>query len=123
MNQAVNQVENDKQDIIATLGDNNMIMGVQKLIAELNRNIRFKIQLTHNIQFMLVLDAIERVDKNNTKVKNICDYLRLVENLKTFNMIQKSLRGYDLLALLGEFGGQKVDMNQILKDLLIESNK
>lgn len=117
----VNQVDNDKNDIIASMSDSQMVIGIQKLVADLNREIGFKIQLTHNIRFMLLLDAIERIDKDNPKVKKICNYLRLVENLKTFNYIQRSLRGLDLIMLLGEFGGQKIDMTKIIKELLLEN--
>ena len=111
-------MDSEKGDVIASMSDNHMIIGIQKLVADLNREIGFKIQLTHNINFMLLLDAIQRIDKKNTRVKKICDYLRLIENLKTFNYIQRTLRGYDLLALLGEYGGSKVDMNEIIKELL-----
>ena len=114
-------MDSDKNDIVASMTDSHMILGIQKLVAELNREIGFKIQLTHNIRFMLLLDAIQRIDKKNEKVKKICNYLRLVENLKTFNYIQRSLRGFDLLALLGEFGGQKIDMTKIIKELLLEN--
>lgn len=116
-------MDDGKNDIIATMSDNHMILGIQKLVADLNREIGFKIQLTHNIRFMLLLDAIERIDKKNNKIKDICNYLRLVENLKTFNYIQRSLRGGELLALLGEFGGEKIDMTKIIKELLLESKK
>jgi len=116
-------VDSDKNDIIASMSDSHMVLGIQKLVAELNREIGFKIQLTHNIRFMLLLDAIQRIDKDNIKVKKICDYLRLVENLKTFNYIQRSLRGVDLIMLLGEFGGQKIDMTKVIKELLLQNNK
>jgi len=116
-------VETDKNDIIASMTDSHMIIGIQKLVADLNREIGFKIQLTHNIRFMLLLDAIERIDKENEKVKKICNYLRLVENLKTFNYIQRSLRGLDLIMLLGEFGGQKMDMTKIIKELLLQQKE
>lgn len=116
-------MESDKNDILANMSDSQMVLGIQKLVAELNREIGFKIQLTHNIRFMLLLDAIQRIDKDNEKVKKICDYLRLVENLKTFNYIQRSLRGMDLIMLLGEQGGQKLDMSKIIKELLLDSKK
>lgn len=116
-------MDSEKNDIVASMSDSQMVLGIQKLVADLNREIGFKIQLTHNIRFMLLLDAIQRVDKDNVKVKKICDYLRLVENLKTFNYIQRSLRGLDLIMLLGEQGGQKIDMTKVIKDLLIENNK
>lgn len=116
-------MDSDKNDIIASMTDSQTVLGIQKLVAELNREIGFKIQLTHDIRFMLLLDAIERIDKNNLKIKKICNYLRLVENLKTFNFIQRSLRGMDLIMLLGEQGGQKLDMTKIIKDLLLENNK
>lgn len=114
-------MDSDKNDIVASMTDSHMILGIQKLVADLNRDIGFRIQLTHDIRFMLLLDAIERIDKKNMKVKKICNYLRLVENLKTFNYIQRSLRGFDLLALLGEFGGSKINMNEIIKELLMDS--
>lgn len=116
-------MDSEKGDIIAGQQDSQMVMGIQKLVAELNRDIGFKIQLTHNINFMLLLDAIQRIDKDNPKVKKICEYLRLVENLKTFNYIQRSLRGMDLIMLLGEQGGQKLDMAKIIKELLLENKK
>lgn len=116
-------MDNGKNDIVASMTDSHMILGIQKLVADLNREVGFKIQLTHNIRFMLLLDAIQRIDKDNEKVKKICDYLRLVENLKTFNYIQRSLRGMDLIMLLGEFGGQKIDMTSIIKELLLENSK
>lgn len=116
-------MESEKSDIIASMSDSQMVLGIQKLVADLNREIGFKIQLTHDIRFMLLIDAIERIDKDNPKIKKICHYLRLVENLKTFNYIQRSLRGMDLIMLLGEQGGQKLDMVKIIKELIFESSK
>lgn len=103
--------------------ENQMIAGIQKVIADLNKDINFRIQLTHNINWMLILDAIQRIDRNNNKLIKICDYLRMVENLKTFHMIQKTMRGYDLLLLLGEAGGSKIDMTALIRELLFESKK
>lgn len=120
-------MDSDKQDILAVQQENITVMGIQKLIAELNRRIGFRIQLTSNIQYMLLLDAIERVPSKNDaekrKIKGICEYLRLVESLKTFNMIQKTFHGSDLMMLLGETGGEKIDFTKILKELLGDTEK
>ena len=116
-------MESEKGDIIAGTQDSQMVMGIQKLVADLNREIGFKIQLTGDIRFMLLLDAIQRIDKKNEKVRKICDYLRLVENLRTFNYIQRSLRGVDLLLLLGEQGGSKLNMEKIIKELLLDKKR
>ena len=106
-----------QQDIIGTM-DNTMVLGIQKVIADLNRQTGFRIQLTNNIDFMLFIDAMERCDKDNVKLKKICAYLRLREMLKTFNLIQKTMHGMDLLLLIGEQGGEKISFDSILKELL-----
>lgn len=114
-------MENEnKNEMNQLMAENQMIAGIQKVIADLNKDINFRIQLTHNINWMLILDAIQRTDKNNPKLQKICDYLRMVENLKTFHLIQKSMRGYDLLLLLGESAGSKIDMTALVKELLFD---
>ena len=113
--------EKPQQSALEAAFDNSLILGIQRVIAQLNKNIKFKIQLTHDIQFMLVLDAMERVDPSDKKIQAICDYLRLKENLETFNMIQKGMRGAELLMLLGESSGEKLDMKDILREILTKS--
>jgi len=117
----VNIEEKPQQSALETAMDQNLILGIQRVIAEMNRRTKFKIQLTHDIDFMLVLDAMERIDPADKKIQAICDYLRLKENLQTFNMIQKGMRGMELLMLLGESSGEKLDMKDILKELLTKT--
>lgn len=119
--------ETEKQSIISGGFDNTTVLGIQRVIAELNRKIKFKIQLTADIDFMFILDAIEKLPCDNKdeqrKITGICDYLRLRENLRTFNMIQKTLRGTDLIMLIGESGGEKIDFTKIIKELLGKESK
>lgn len=106
-----------------TAFDQSLILGIQRVIAQLNHTIKFKIQLTHDIDFMLILDAMERIDPTDKKIQNICEYLRLKENLQTFNMIQKGMRGAELLMLLGESSGEKLDMKDIIRELLTKTKQ
>ena len=117
----VNTDEKPQQSAMETAFDQSLILGIQRVIAQLNHTIKFKIQLTHDIDFMLILDAMERIDPTDKKIQNICEYLRLKENLQTFNMIQKGMRGAELLMLLGESSGEKLDMKDIIRELLTKT--
>jgi len=117
----VNAEEKPQQSAMETAFDQSLILGIQRVIAQLNHTIKFKIQLTHDIEWMLILDAMERIDPDDKKIKSICDYLRLKENLETFNFIQKGMHGAELLMLLGESSGEKLDFKDIIKELLTKT--